>query len=153
VIREAVRVLLVTPGERVLLLAAEDPDRFWFPPGGGVEAGEDPRVAARREVREETGFPLQDVGVEVWRRRHRFTWRGAEIDQRERWYLARVPEAFAVDRSGRTPTERSDLTATRWFTLAELDATPDRLVPAGLAARLRALLRDGPPPAPADVGV
>jgi 8-oxo-dGTP pyrophosphatase MutT (NUDIX family) len=140
VIREAVRVLLVTLDERVLLFAAQDADRFWFPPGGGLESGEDARAAARREVAEETGFALQDVGVEVFRRRHAFTWRGEQIDQREIWFLTRVPEAFTVQRSGWTPGERDDLCAARWWTLAELEAAPDRVVPDDLAARLRALL-------------
>ena len=63
-LRRAVRVLLVTPDEQVLLLAAQDPDaedaprRFWFPPGGGVAEGEYPRAALAREVAEETGFAL-----------------------------------------------------------------------------------------------
>lgn len=151
-IREAVRVLLVTPDERVLLLAAENPDRFWFPPGGGVEEGEDPQVALQREVLEETGLALQDVGVEVWHRRHVFAWREVQYDQRERWFLARVPEAFPIDRSGWTPVEQADLHEASWFTLDELDTTTDRLVPTDLAARLRALLRDGPPTEPVEVG-
>jgi 8-oxo-dGTP pyrophosphatase MutT (NUDIX family) len=142
VIRHAVRVLLVSADERVLLMAAqEDRERFWFPPGGGLEDGEDARAAAVREVLEETGFALQDVGVEVWRRRHVFTWRGAEIDQRERWFLARVGTAFDVVRSGWTDAEREDLRAARWWTLDELDGATERLVPDDLAARLRAALR------------
>lgn len=156
-IRHAVRVLLVTPDERVLLLAAQDADadagRFWFPPGGGLEDGEDARAAALREVHEETGFALEDVGVEVWQRRHVFRWGGEEIDQRERWFLARVDDAFAVDRSGWTPGEREDLRAARWWTPADLDAATDRLVPDDLPARLRALLRDGPPDAPVDIEI
>jgi hypothetical protein len=40
----------------------------------------------------------------------------------------------------------------RWWTVAELHATDDELVPRDLAARLEALLADGPPAAPVDVG-
>jgi 8-oxo-dGTP pyrophosphatase MutT (NUDIX family) len=141
-IRDAVRVLLVDPAERVLLFSAVEPGdggRFWFPAGGGIEDGEDVRAAARREVLEETGFALEDVGVEVWQRRHVFTWRGEEIDQRERWFLARVP-AFEARGEGLTAAEREDLSPPRWWTLSELETTTDRLVPDDLAARLRALL-------------
>ena len=40
----------------------------------------------------------------------------------------------------------------RWWTLAELHATDDDLVPGDLAAQLDTLLADGPPAAPVDVG-
>jgi 8-oxo-dGTP pyrophosphatase MutT (NUDIX family) len=142
VIRRAVRVLLVDPDERVLLFSAVDPadgGRFWFPAGGGVEAGEDAVAAAVREVREETGHVLDALGPEVWQRRHVFTWRGTEIDQRERWFLTRVP-AFAPDGTAMTATERDELSPARWWTLADLEATTDRLVPGDLAARLRELM-------------
>jgi 8-oxo-dGTP pyrophosphatase MutT (NUDIX family) len=140
--RRAVRVLLVDPDARVLLFGAVDEDdgrRFWFPAGGGLQDGEDERAAARREVQEETGHVLDDVGVEVWRRRHAFTWRGVDYDQSERWFLVRVP-AFAPRGEGLTAAERADLLPPRWWSLDELEATADRLVPDDLVARLRALL-------------
>jgi 8-oxo-dGTP pyrophosphatase MutT (NUDIX family) len=145
VVRHAVRVLLADPEGRVLLFSAvapEDGRRFWFPPGGGLEAGEDVRAAAVREVREETGLELAPdaLGEEVFARRHGFTWRGEEIDQRERWFLVRVP-AFAAEVSGLTDAEREALSPPRWWSLDELAAeTTDRMVPDDLAARLRALL-------------
>jgi 8-oxo-dGTP pyrophosphatase MutT (NUDIX family) len=145
VVRHAVRVLLVDPSARVLLFGAVEPEdrmrRFWFPAGGGVKDCEDARAAAVREVLEETGFVLDAgaLGDEVWQRRHVFTWRGEEIDQHERWFLARVA-AFAPIRTGQTPEERAELSPARWWSLAELEKTSDRLVPDDLAARLRALL-------------
>jgi hypothetical protein len=52
-----------------------------------------------------------------------------------------------------TDAEKTDLTACWRWTLDELAATTDDLVPRDLAARLRVLLADGPPATPVDVGV
>jgi 8-oxo-dGTP pyrophosphatase MutT (NUDIX family) len=153
--RFAVRVLLLDEHDRLLLFRSVQPDTgaaFWFPAGGGLEAGEDVRAAAVREVEEETGLADVALGPEVWRRRHVFTWRGTRWDQRERWFTARVTH-FEPDAKGMTETETVDLTAWRWWTVAELESTPDELVPRDLAARLRVLLADGPPADPIEVGV
>jgi hypothetical protein len=104
-------------------------------------------------VLEETGLASLSLGPEVWRRRHVFSWRGAEWDQRERWFTARVAAPFEPVRTGLTAAETDDLTAARWWSLDELDATDDELVPRALARLLRELLRDGPPPEPIEVGV
>src|SRR3954467_8576929 len=153
--RHAVRVLLLDERDRVLLFRAVRPETgraFWFPAGGGLEAGEDVRAAVAREVARETGRRGAPLGPEVWRRRHVLTWRGSEYDQRERWFLARVAH-FEPDRAALTDTERADLTAARWWSVPELEACPDDLVPRDLAARLRTLLVDGPPGSPIEVGV
>ncbi|MGN6793939.1 MAG: NUDIX domain-containing protein, partial [Streptosporangiaceae bacterium] len=51
--RPAARVLCLDQQGRVLLLRWRDPvDRtvLWEPPGGGIEPGESPITAARREL-------------------------------------------------------------------------------------------------------
>ena len=154
-VRRAVRVLLIDEAERVLLLRSRHPDSgvvFWFPPGGGIEAGEDGAAAARREVHEETGLREVEFEAEVWHRRHVFTWRGVRYDPRERWLFARV-EHFEPDMSGVTEAEKNDLTAWRWWAVDELTAATDDLAPRDLAVRLRALFRDGLPVTPLKIGI
>jgi 8-oxo-dGTP pyrophosphatase MutT (NUDIX family) len=153
-VRHAVRVLLLDEADRLLLFRAEDAEAgsFWFPVGGGLDDGEDAPTAAAREVAEETGLKDLALGAEVWTRRHVFTWRGVSWDQRERWYLARVAH-FEPDTSAMTDGEKTDLTACRWWSVTDMEATTDRLTPRDLAARLRILLADGPPPAPIEVGI
>ena len=153
-LRHAVRVLLLDERDRLLLLRGERPDTgtsFWFPAGGGLEDGEDARAAAVREVEEETGLADVPLGAEVWHRRHVFTWRGVEWDQHERWFLARV-EHFEPSGDGMSETEKSEITACRWWSLPELDSTGDELAPRDLTARLRGLLAEGPPPTPVQIG-
>jgi ADP-ribose pyrophosphatase YjhB (NUDIX family) len=134
-------VLLLDEQERVLLFRAENEESaaFWITPGGGVEDGEDARAAAVREVEEETGLADVQLGPEVWRHRQRFTWQGVEYDQRERWFLARVVH-FDPDHSRMNAAEQAFHTDWRWWTVAELEATSDELVPPDLGERLRALL-------------
>lgn len=153
-LRHAARVLLLDEGERLLLLRGERPENgaaFWFPAGGGLKKGEDARQAAVREVAEETGLADLRLGPEVWRRRHIFTWRGVEWDQREQWFLARVAH-FEPDGAAMTATEKSEITAARWWTVEELEATSEELAPRDLATLLRSLLTEGPASTPIDVG-
>ena len=76
--------------------------------------------------------------------------RARSTGQRERIYLVRVGEL--------EPAPTIDLAAehvheVRWWTLEELDATDEQLVPRTLPQLLRELLASGPPAEPFDVGI
>jgi 8-oxo-dGTP diphosphatase len=55
--RVAAYAVIIDADDRILLAHWNEGRRAaWTLPGGGLEAGEDPEHAARREVREETGY-------------------------------------------------------------------------------------------------
>jgi ADP-ribose pyrophosphatase YjhB (NUDIX family) len=153
VVRPGARVVVIDAAGRVLLFACtgDDGRRFWVPPGGGCEPGEKPEETARRELREETGLTDVAIACELGRRRAVASWGGVTYDSRERWILVRVA-AFEPAPSGLSVEERAAIDDHRWWTVEELEATPDRLVPGRLAELDRGWLRDGPPDRPIDLG-
>lgn len=141
--RPAVRIICTDADGRVLLLRWKDPVAgrvYWEPPGGGLDPGETPLDAARRELFEETGLPgaaVLDISVPVARDYH---WLGVHYQKVEPFYLARfeasappaTPAAF-------TPEETDTYLGNGWFALAEI-ATLDVLEPPNLLDALKPLL-------------
>jgi 8-oxo-dGTP pyrophosphatase MutT (NUDIX family) len=154
VVRPTARVLVLAhDGAATRVLLMKSVDGYWFPPGGGVEPGETYEQAARRELSEETGHTAIELGPHIWNRRSVFDWRGGVLDVRERWFLATVPQAFELNVAGWTPEEREDITDHRWWSLDELAAATEPLVPRALADLVTDLVRDGAPAEPVEVGV
>jgi 8-oxo-dGTP pyrophosphatase MutT (NUDIX family) len=141
-IREIARALVFDPQDRLLLIAYEavrdvDPARpgerrFWFMPGGGIEPGETPEEACRRELEEEIGVEDAPLGPLVARCDGPFTLFNKSRDARERYYVVRLPDD-RVDTSRLAETEDNPVLGTRWWTLDDLAATAERVEPAGLA--------------------
>jgi len=150
--REAARAIVLDRDDRTLLVEFRDEQgqAWWATPGGGLNPGETAEPALRRELAEEAGLTEPEVGPEIWTRDHTFAWRGVMWRQRERIWLVRV------DRHEPAPT--IDLAAewvhaVRWWSLDELEATTEMLVPKQLPRLLRELLANGPPDKPIDAGV
>jgi 8-oxo-dGTP pyrophosphatase MutT (NUDIX family) len=141
--RVAARVLLVDPGGAFLLIKACDPylpdgPTWWHVPGGGLDPGETVEQAARREVAEEVGLGLLDVGRCRGTRRIEFTFGGRDYVQYESFFLVRLPERVEVDSSAWSDVEQRSMLDWRWWTRDELRSTQETVYPSTLGAWLDA---------------
>jgi 8-oxo-dGTP pyrophosphatase MutT (NUDIX family) len=152
-VRRAARVVLLDDANRALLVRFEyGGRRWWVVPGGGLEEGETHEGAARREVEEETGLSLRELGPWVWSREHVFRFEGRLYRQVERYFIAAV-SAFKPHSTVMGLEESLVLRDLRWWTLEELDATTEEFAPEALPALTRSLVEQGPPDHPLAVGV
>ncbi len=155
-IRQAARAVVIDPAERILLVRFEFPGNTtrWALPGGGIDDGETAVAALRRELAEEAGLHDVEIGPHVWSRLHIIPFIGGRWDgQREQIHLVRSHTFEPSPTFSAEALAAEHVFELRWWTLPEIEASPSVFVPARLAEHLHALLREGPPPAPVDVGI
>jgi len=100
----------------VLLFRGFDPGRpadgmWWLTPGGGVDEGETLEDAARRELFEETGLAVTDVGPRLFERHIEFDFESVHYDQTEHYFCVRA-EQFPITRAGWLDHEHRSMTDT-----------------------------------------
>ncbi|MCO8271912.1 NUDIX domain-containing protein [Actinoplanes sp. TRM 88003] len=139
--RRAARVLLVDPAGRALLLFGGDPARpgttWWFTPGGGLESDETPAQGAARELYEEVGLQIEAsaLGEPFWHQQTEFSYGGLEYSQEQHFFVLRVPE-WQVDFAGMDDEEKATITAHRWWSADEIEASAESIFPVELPGLL-----------------
>jgi putative (di)nucleoside polyphosphate hydrolase len=107
---------------------AEGRGTWWQMPQGGMDAGEDPEAAARRELIEETGvrsismlartsgWHLYDLPPELFG----VAWEGRYRGQKQIWFLGRFEGEESEIDIGPREGHRREFDAWRWASVAEL---------------------------------
>ena len=151
--RPTVRLIVINERDEVLLFRLEgDGGPFWMSPGGGLEAGESYEQAARRELREETGIQIAELGPWVWKGTD--LWHSPNKTYRmiRRFYLVRLRDTPEVDISGLTGFEANVTIEYRWWSIDEISKSSERFSPRRLASLLTPLIAGEIPYPPVDAG-
>lgn len=138
--------MVLDPDDRLLLFRYDDAlpnGPHWCTPGGGLEPGESYEQAAARELAEETGWTDVPVGRELHRRSLTMEYDGRLVRQVERLYIARVdsPQRPLGDVAAMHETDQ--IAGWRWWSVPELESTPEAVWPRELAGLVRAVLATG----------
>ena len=130
--RRGVGIMLFNPAGLVLVAQRLDrPSDAWQMPQGGIDRGETPAQAARRELKEEIGTDRADIVAESrgWLSYdlpedvRPLLWGGKYRGQTQKWFAMRFT---GTDRDIDVATEHPEFSAWKWTAPATL---PDLIVP------------------------
>lgn len=136
--RNSARLLIINPLNQVLLFRfSHDSDalagrEYWATPGGGVESGETFEQAAIRELAEETGIYVDNVGQSLTERIFEMTLPSGEVVlAHEQFYLIKIGDED-ISNSGWTENEKSVINNYHWWNLNQLRNTHDVVYPSNI---------------------
>lgn len=132
--RASARAMLLNPDNQMLwLFGAGDIGRggitpFWSVPGGGLEEGETFESALQREMLEELGLEISELGIHVATFEGLTQWGGRWYDNHSRFFLLRIAsQEFSF--SGQTDLEQEVVKGYRWWSYEEIKNSSDLFLP------------------------
>jgi 8-oxo-dGTP pyrophosphatase MutT (NUDIX family) len=151
-LRQAVRALVLDEDDHVLLVhfdweGLEVAGGFWACPGGGIDPGEAPEDALRRELAEELGLDDPDILGPVWRLTRIFPLPRFD-GQTDVTYLVR---ARRFDPRPRVDLVAENVHGLRWFSPDEIAAAVVTFSPRDLGTQVATVLAEGVPDRPRDI--
>ena len=151
--RPTSRIVLLNERDEVLLICYRDlsstassASRLWVTPGG-LEVEESYEDAARRELLEETGIVVSEVGRPIWMR-------NKVVDSAlflERHFLVRCADVDLVTENNSDLNEHNLTLEVRWWSLEDLQISTETIYPEDLALHLEPVLRGVIPATPIDI--
>lgn len=151
--RTAGRGLLVAPNRKTLLVLGQDPadigrGRFYWTPGGGIDAGETIEEGLRRELREEVGHDAGDLGSVVLERVSEFNFGGRRLRQTESFYMLEVDTAFEAAPEALSELEGEAIIGFEWLTPHQMRTSELNVYPSCLPDLIDECADNGRPETP-----